>query len=134
VSGHHSRQRSIAAMAPASSPNRGDDESPGRPTRLGRARDERSSHDVLSSPPTSVARGGNDRRCRISRRPPGAQAQSREADQEARLEQLETQPAPAAPAAAADLVTKLKELSGLVDSGALTKDEFETAKHKLLAS
>jgi hypothetical protein len=31
-------------------------------------------------------------------------------------------------------VTKLKELSGLVDSGVLTKDEFETAKRKLLAS
>jgi hypothetical protein len=67
-----------------------------------------------------------------------AQASYRESDQEARLEQLESQPppAPAAPAAAApaeDLVDKLKELSGLVDSGALTKDEFETAKQKLLA-
>jgi hypothetical protein len=30
-------------------------------------------------------------------------------------------------APADDLVTKLKELSGLVDSGVLTKDEFETA-------
>ena len=37
------------------------------------------------------------------------------------------------PAPAEDLVDKLKELSGLVDSGALTKDEFETAKQKLLA-
>jgi putative oligomerization/nucleic acid binding protein len=72
-----------------------------------------------------------------------ARASDREADQEQRLEQLEaTQQAPAASAPAPaptgggqdDLVDKLKELSGLVDSGALTKDEFEAAKRKLLAA
>lgn len=67
-----------------------------------------------------------------------ARVRSREANQEQRLEQLEALPAPAAAAAPApaadDLVTKLKELSGLVDSGVLTKDELETAKHTLLAS
>jgi len=67
----------------------------------------------------------------------------RESDQEERIEQLEANqqapppppasPAPA-PAAQDDLVSKLKELSSLVDSGALTKDEFEAAKQKLLAA
>ena len=72
-----------------------------------------------------------------------AQNQYREAEQEQRIEQLEaSQQAPpqAAPAAAPraakgeDLVDKLQELSKLVDSGALSKDEFEAAKHKLLAA
>ncbi len=73
-----------------------------------------------------------------------AQNQYREAEQEQRIEQLESSqqaspapaPAAAAPAAAGgdDLVSKLQELSKLVDSGALTKDEFEAAKHKLLAA
>ena len=66
-----------------------------------------------------------------------------EADQEARLNQLEAQqmqaPAPAAaptPAAAPagdDLVSKLTELKGLMDAGVLTADEFEAAKQKLLS-
>jgi hypothetical protein len=72
-----------------------------------------------------------------------AQTRYREADQEQRIEELEasqqTGP-PAAPVAAPaaqggeDLVGKLQELSKLVDSGALSKDEFEAAKHKLLAA
>ena len=64
-----------------------------------------------------------------------------EADQEARLNQLEAQQAPApsaAPALAAapagdDLVSKLTELKGLMDAGVLTADEFEAAKQKLLS-
>ena len=77
-----------------------------------------------------------------------------EADQEARLQQLEYQqqqqaqqaappppppPPPPAPAAAApaaggqtDLVSKLTELKGLKDAGVLTDEEFEAAKAKLL--
>jgi hypothetical protein len=72
-------------------------------------------------------------------------ANYREADQEGRLEQLEQQPAPAAPAAAAPaqpaaspagtgLVAQLNQLSSLKQSGALTDEEFEAAKQKLLAS
>jgi len=85
----------------------------------------------------------------------------READQEARLQGLEAQqggggyygapppppappappapppPAPvaaaAAPAAGGDMVSKLKELKELLDVGALTQQEFDTAKQKLLA-
>ena len=74
-------------------------------------------------------------------------------DQEARLEALEQQqqaaappppppppaPAPAAPPAPAaaapaggDLVGQLTELKGLLDAGALTQDEFDAAKAKLL--
>ncbi|MGH3140931.1 MAG: SHOCT domain-containing protein [Gaiellales bacterium] len=64
-----------------------------------------------------------------------------EADQEARLNQLEAQQmqqpqAPAAPAAApagGDLVSKLTELKGLMDAGVLNADEFEAAKAKLLS-
>ncbi|HEX4008767.1 MAG TPA: SHOCT domain-containing protein [Solirubrobacteraceae bacterium] len=71
-----------------------------------------------------------------------ARSADREADQDQRIDQLEaTQQAPAPAAAPAptaggqdDLVAKLKELSGLVDSGVLTKDEFEAAKRKLLAA
>jgi hypothetical protein len=67
----------------------------------------------------------------------------READQEQRIEELEQQqpaapPAPApvtapAPApAGGDLVTKLGELKGLLDAGALTQSEFDAAKAKVL--
>ncbi len=62
-----------------------------------------------------------------------------EADQEARLNQLEAQqaqapaPAPAAAPAGDDLVSKLTELKGLMDAGVLTADEFEAAKQKLLS-
>jgi membrane protease subunit (stomatin/prohibitin family) len=61
----------------------------------------------------------------------------REAGQEERLASLEQQPAaaaapaPAAPASG-DVVGKLKELKELQDSGALTAEEFEVAKQKLL--
>ncbi len=70
--------------------------------------------------------------------------QEREAEQEQRLSTLEQQSAPAPPApaptaeatpgAGGDVVAKLKELKELQDSGALTPDEFEAAKQKLLAS
>ena len=75
-----------------------------------------------------------------------ANSRQREADQEARLEQVEAQqqappPPQAAPAAApapaaggTDIVTKLTELKGLVDQGVLTPEEFEAAKQKLLSS
>jgi hypothetical protein len=71
-----------------------------------------------------------------------AQTQGREQDQEQRLEQLEAeQPAapaaaaaPAAPAGGTDLVDRLKELSQLQQSGALSQEEFQAAKQKLLAS
>jgi putative oligomerization/nucleic acid binding protein len=64
--------------------------------------------------------------------------QTRQADEEQRIGALEQQsaapPAPAAPAAtgSGDIVGKLKELKELQDSGALTPDQFEAAKQKLL--
>ena len=63
--------------------------------------------------------------------------QEREAGQEERLASLEQQPAaapppPAAASGSGDVVGKLKELKELQDSGALTADEFEAAKQKLL--
>jgi Short C-terminal domain len=70
----------------------------------------------------------------------------RESDQEARLEALEQQgpapvqqapPAPAAAPAAGggeDVIARLKELKGLLDSGVLTQDEFEAAKRKVLGT
>jgi hypothetical protein len=63
----------------------------------------------------------------------------REETQEARLAQLESQQAPPpayapAPAASGDIVAKLSELKQLADSGALSQDEFEAAKRKLLGS
>jgi Short C-terminal domain len=71
------------------------------------------------------------------------QAAMQEQDQEARLAQLEAQqaaaaappPAPAAPAAAPqpDMVAQLSQLKELLDSGAITQQEFDTAKQKLLA-
>jgi hypothetical protein len=75
------------------------------------------------------------------------QSNYREADQEARLQQLEqqgaAQPAAAppaavapaaapAPAAGGDLVARLTELKGLLDAGVLTPAEFEAAKAKIL--
>ncbi len=65
----------------------------------------------------------------------------REAGQEERLEALEQQQAPAAPAPAApaaapaggqDVVGRLTELKGLLDAGALTQEEFDAAKRKVL--
>jgi membrane protease subunit (stomatin/prohibitin family) len=71
----------------------------------------------------------------------GQRSANREDDQEQRLEALEggqqTQAAaPAAtvaPAASTDLVSRLKELATLKDSGALSQQEFDAAKAKLLA-
>lgn len=82
-----------------------------------------------------------------------ARGSQRESDQEARLEDLESQqqyaapaapmaapappppPAPvAAPAAAGgDLVSKIQELKTLLDEGVLTPEEFAAAKAQLLA-
>lgn len=65
-----------------------------------------------------------------------------EAEQDQRLENLEARgaaPPPPAPAAApaaggSDLVSELSKLKGLLDSGALTQEEFDAAKAKLLAA
>jgi hypothetical protein len=76
----------------------------------------------------------------------GAQASQREADQEARLEELEAQQyqqqpqyapppaaAPAAPGAVSDdTVEQLQKLAGLRDQGILTEEEFDAQKKKLL--
>ncbi len=67
-----------------------------------------------------------------------AEDAAQEGDQEARLEALEAQqqaPAAPAPAAAGDdeMVTKLTNLKGLLDSGVLTQAEFDAAKAKVLA-
>ncbi|MDO8186997.1 SHOCT domain-containing protein [Conexibacter sp. JD483] len=78
-----------------------------------------------------------------------ARSNYREQDQEQRLSELEQQqyggqpqaaaPAPvAAPAeapapAGGDLVSRLNELKGLLDAGALTQQEFDAAKAKVLA-
>lgn len=69
----------------------------------------------------------------------------REAEQEERISGLEQQqyaqqappqqaaPAPAAAApAGGDLVSRLTELKGLLDAGALTQAEFDAAKAKIL--
>ena len=76
-----------------------------------------------------------------------AQSSEREQGQEQRLDALEQQgaaaAAPAAPAspppappaaapAAGDVVAQLQQLKQLLDSGALTQDEFDAAKTKLL--
>lgn len=69
-----------------------------------------------------------------------AEREYAEADQDQRLAELEAQRAPVgtsappAPAAAPDLVAELTKLKGLADAGALTPQEFEAAKAKLLAS
>jgi hypothetical protein len=70
-----------------------------------------------------------------------------EADQEARLEALESQqvaaqapmaPAPPPPAppmgGPTDVAAKLTELKGLLDQGILTQEEFDAQKQKLLES
>src|SRR5262245_21111326 len=69
-----------------------------------------------------------------------AEAQMAEQTQDARLAELEAQQAPAyapAPAQApahVDVVGKLTELKGLLDGGALTREEFDAAKRKLLGT
>jgi Short C-terminal domain len=74
----------------------------------------------------------------------GQRSAYREDEQNARLSNVEAQqqqaPPPPAPAAAAaasggdDMVSRLKQLADLKASGALTDDEFNAAKAKLLAS
>ena len=66
-----------------------------------------------------------------------AQSQDREAEQEARLQQLEgEQQAPAAPAAAGglapDAIEQLRQLGELHDQGVLTDEEFAQQKARLL--
>ena len=60
------------------------------------------------------------------------------ADQDARIAQLEAQQQAPAPAQApssggSDVVAKLTELKGLKDAGVLDDAEFEAAKQKLLS-
>jgi len=85
------------------------------------------------------------------------QGKQRNAETEARLDDLEAQqgqaqapppppppaaaPPPPAPAAApapaaggTDMVSQIQQLKELLDQGVLTQDEFEAAKQKLLAS
>jgi hypothetical protein len=60
----------------------------------------------------------------------------REDDQEARLQQLESQQyaQPMPPAGGpTDIAANLAQLKGLLDQGALTQAEFDSAKQKLLA-
>ena len=71
-----------------------------------------------------------------------ANRRQEEADQEARLSDLESQQAPPAPAPApapasagisSEAVQKLQELGKLRDQGILTDEEFTTQKERLLA-
>jgi hypothetical protein len=66
--------------------------------------------------------------------------QQHEADQDAQLAQAQqAPPPPAAPAmapappSAADRVSALTDLKGLLDSGVLTQQEFDAEKSKILA-
>lgn len=70
-------------------------------------------------------------------------SQQREADQDARLDDIESQPAAAAPAAAApapsgglsaDAMEQLKSLAQLHDQGILTDQEFDQQKAKILGA
>jgi outer membrane protein OmpA-like peptidoglycan-associated protein len=62
--------------------------------------------------------------------------QQQEQSQDDQIQQLQQQQAPAAPAPAAaggdDLVSKLKDLTDMKSSGALSDAEFDQAKAKLL--
>ena len=65
------------------------------------------------------------------------EAGQREADQEARLEELEAQgqappPAPAAPAAGEGYVDELEQLAKLHEEGVLTDEEFDAKKKEIL--
>jgi Short C-terminal domain len=70
----------------------------------------------------------------------GAQSSEREADQEARIQELEGQQSQQAPAAAApsgggmseDSMAKLQQLADLHKQGILTDAEFEVQKQKIL--
>ena len=77
-----------------------------------------------------------------------ANKQAEQADQEARIEQLEAQQAaqqapvaaaavaaaPAAAPAGDDLTSQLVDLKNLMDQGVLSPEEFQQAKAKLLGS
>jgi membrane protease subunit (stomatin/prohibitin family) len=65
----------------------------------------------------------------------GARSAANDADQSASAEQppAEQQAAPEAAAPSADdSMQRLTELKGLLDSGALTQDEFDAQKQKIL--
>lgn len=67
------------------------------------------------------------------------QGREQEADQEARIEALESQPAAApAPAPAGGLsdaaIAQLKELAQLKEAGVLTQEEFDAQKKQLLGT
>jgi hypothetical protein len=69
----------------------------------------------------------------------GAQSAQREADQSARIDELEAQQYAAAPPAepaapAKDPMEQLKELAALHEQGVLTDAEFEIQKTKILQS
>ena len=66
-----------------------------------------------------------------------SEAGDREADQEARLEELEAQgsapaAAPAAPAAEGGYVDELEQLAKLHEEGILTDEEFDAKKKEIL--
>jgi membrane protease subunit (stomatin/prohibitin family) len=54
-----------------------------------------------------------------------------EYDQDQQLDEVSQDQAPAP--ASNDMVTELERLKGLLDSGALTQDEFDAAKQKILS-
>ena len=65
----------------------------------------------------------------------GAHSANKRAEQNAQYAAPEEAPAPApapAPAAAPDPVAQLTQLAALKDSGALTEEEFEAQKAKIL--
>jgi hypothetical protein len=69
-----------------------------------------------------------------------AERRGQEESQDQRISDLESQPAPAAPAApdgggiSADTVERLQQLGTLHEQGVLTDDEFTSQKQRLLAS
>jgi membrane protease subunit (stomatin/prohibitin family) len=68
---------------------------------------------------------------RVSRRQEGKWAAQEQQQYEQQQQQMAAQ-APAAPARGEDSIAKLKELSGLHESGVLTDEEFAAAKAKVL--
>lgn len=72
-----------------------------------------------------------------------ASSKQREQEQSAQIAQLQQQQqqaqappqqsAPAAPSGGEDVVAQLKRLAELKDAGALTQEEFDAAKQKVLA-
>jgi hypothetical protein len=62
----------------------------------------------------------------------GAHSANKRAEQNAQYAAPEQAPAPAPVAAAPDPVAQLTQLAALKDSGALTEEEFEAQKAKIL--